>query len=85
MFNREMKYIVFDTSLYETVIIFDEAMTHDEMAGRFNWKVISAGFIKWNMTGMCCYGKSIGLDVKSRPEDAELVNRLIGGPENDDS
>lgn len=81
-----MKYIVTedqDNNDKEEIFIFDEAIHHDcmaEMIGRIkdqsygNWKrhhrvPVSAGFYD----GKSCYGRSETLDLKSRPQDINLI------------
>ena len=79
----EMKYVVVKSEEDgEKLFIFPKSVNHDAFAevlsyikvGDRNWKrlyrePISAGFTD----GVTCYGRSESLDLKSRPEDTELL------------
>lgn len=72
----KIKYITFDTGLIEAIIIFPEYVMHRDIG--IQGKILGAGFIEvidgqWN-----CYGESISLKVKSRPEDSKIANKYIG-------
>jgi len=67
------------------IIVFSELLTHDQFK---NFDPISAGFIsirsievEGRHTSSCtCYGESVSLDLKSRPEkDTELARKQILG------
>lgn len=70
------KYIIVEKHGIEVPIVFCPILSHDRVAGIR--KVFGAGFCviddlnKWNV-----WGESISLKVKSRPEDAEILNRLL--------
>ena len=81
-----MKYITFQLEdKSEEIIIFPIQIDHDVIAEacsrlknrlQGNWKrnirtPISAGFI--DMITLTCYGKSVGLNLKARPEDTKLL------------
>lgn len=72
----KIKYITFDTGLIEAIIIFPEYVMHRDIG--IQGEILGAGFIEvidgqWN-----CYGESISLKVKSRPEDSKIANKYIG-------
>jgi hypothetical protein len=71
------KYIVHNGSAY----IFPAHVDHAEFArsNRFNHDDIEgAGFVTSGDDELCCYGKSVSLDVKSRGDkDTFVVNRLV--------
>jgi hypothetical protein len=72
----KIKYITFDTGLIEAIIIFPEYVMHRDID--IQGEILGAGFIEvidgqWN-----CYGESISLKVKSRPEDSKIANKYIG-------
>lgn len=72
----KIKYITFDTGLIEAIIIFPEYVMHRDIG--IQGEILGAGFIEvidgqWN-----CYGESISLKVKSRPEDSKIANNYIG-------
>lgn len=69
-----MKYIIVSPRGLKLPIIFSEAINHSEVAKGFS-KVDSAGFViidydtdKKHFTCKC-YGESLGLNIKSNPED----------------
>jgi len=79
---NKMKYIIVDNGMYETPVIFNEATDHSQMAADtfgFKKNVISAGFVSFSKDGLYCHGRSVSLDLDSRPEeDARIINRMIG-------
>lgn len=77
---NKMKYIIYDTGLYDAVIIFDHIAQHNQVAQKMYAieSVVSAGFVDIVDGKFECYGKSISLDIKSRPEDSEYVNKFMG-------
>lgn len=76
---NKMKYIVVDNGSWIDPYIFSEAVQHFEMASNIHGDVISAGFVYWTPNGLECYGESISLDVKSRPEeDSKMINKMLG-------
>jgi hypothetical protein len=78
------KYICIEyPGIGEAIIIFPEFLTHKDMArnnAACGCNIISAGFVQENATGgLVCYGDSVSLEIKSRPEiDTALVNRMLG-------
>jgi hypothetical protein len=73
----EIKYI----RIEKDIIIFPETIVHLDVArsfGRSN--VISAGFISFDFNGKGehdCYGESTSLNLKSLPEDTQLLRRQL--------
>lgn len=71
-----MKYIIVSPRGFKMPIIFNEAINHSEVARGFS-KVDSAGFVKIDYDTekkyfTCkCYGESVGLSIKSNPEQDE--------------
>jgi hypothetical protein len=76
--NNDMKYIIFDDGMMEQPIMFSCYLQHGSVAMRFNWKVVSAGFVALNNDQFHAYGKSVSLGVVSRPEDSKIINRIMG-------
>lgn len=73
---QKMKYIVFDTGLFDGIVVFPEAVSHDHM--QVPGDPLSAGFIRLDPEqGWVCSGRSVSLDLDSRPEDSEIANRML--------
>lgn len=86
-----MKYIIIEDDGIEVPIIFSELLKHIDVKGQR--KVISAGFCQIDVKTILgedpngsedksvlsvnCGGKSVGLGVKSRAEDAELIKKHL--------
>ena len=77
----QMKYIIVDNGQWDAPVIFDESTQHFTMAANTPGTVIAAGFVRFTTDGLECYGQSISLGIKSRPEDTKLINKMIGGPD----
>jgi hypothetical protein len=63
------------------MVIFDNYIDHSTMAEMLGAKredLVSAGFIKSSTEGVRCYGESISLGVRSRPQDTEMACRKLG-------
>ncbi len=77
---NKMKYIIYDTGLYESVMIFDHITQHVDVAQRIHSieSVVSAGFISVVDGKFQCFGRSLSLDIDSRPEDSDYVNKMMG-------
>lgn len=67
-----MKYIVVKHNGLELAILFDEILTHKDVAA--SHEVVSAGFC--NPDG-ATWGKSISLNLSSRPEDGSAVRHAL--------
>lgn len=78
-----MKYIVFDKTGVEESVLFPCWQKHDVVASFFHLKpnhIVSAGFIQRSKNDgrLYCYGKSVGLDIGSRPvEDLDLILKQL--------
>ena len=80
MYGDNAKYIVIKQNGYDEVIIFPATIEHRKMQ-RLNGRAISAGFINCNLQ---CFGESLSLLLKSRPEeDTRLVMNMFGTDEED--
>lgn len=80
------KYIVYDTVLCPSAVVFPEMIGHDDMARALNIKledVWGAGFCYINENASwTCYDRSASLRVASRgAEDERLLNKYCGGPQ----
>ena len=80
---NKSKYIILDDQGEGIPVVFSPLIQHDHMAcGR---SVISAGFCDVTVTeeNGCeatewyVWGESISLNKKSRPEDKDILNRLL--------
>lgn len=84
---REQKYIITDKGGFA---IFSKNSTHIAVAKGLYGEPVGAGFCNFavgyftNKNGaentninIHCYGESLSLHIKSRPEDEELINREI--------
>ena len=74
-----LKYIIFEHQGEEVPVVFPAdimhkcLITHSPMGGR-SWPV-SAGFCQMDSEGVCCFGESESLDLKSRPvQDAVIIS-----------
>ena len=76
---KVLKYIVIDDDGIEKPIIFTGLDQHGDIALKMGKEVISAGFIAPHDNGMLCYGESISLKIKSRPEDTKMINGFFMG------
>jgi hypothetical protein len=54
-------------------------LIHRALARGVGYKPISAGFVEIHgELGLACYGKSESLDLGSRPDDTEELNKQLG-------
>lgn len=69
------KYIVVEDIMgNEVIAVFEPFLLHKDLAQ--NQKVLGAGFV--SLSTMTCYGASVSLGVKSRPEaDTKLLLKQI--------
>lgn len=76
------KYIVINHPKYatDTLIMFPEYIPHDDFYRDYDvhGEIVSAGFILLLNGEFICHGQSTSLDVKSRPEDSALANKMFG-------
>lgn len=75
MNTKTLKYIRYDEDRF---MIFPVSQTHAEMASGLI-DIISAGFMRVADGQVHCHGRSVSLDIDSRPEeDARMLQiRLI--------
>ncbi len=75
-----MKYIIVIDNGIEQAVLFSEAMEHKTAAAGFA-KVVAAGKFGTVTKDFCisvnAFGKSVGLKLESRPEDAEIIQRSL--------
>ena len=65
------KYIIFDLGL---AVVFDEILTHKDVARCSRDEVVAAGFCDIQDNGCVkVYGHSESLGIPSRPQDAHLI------------
>lgn len=70
------KYIIVSHMDEELPVVFEEALTHSQVAG--NMRVISGGFVEVYETGkIVTFGESVTLLVKSREEDSSILEPLF--------
>ena len=70
-----MKYIMVKVGENDLPIIFPEIIQHKDIAAVFKHKVVSAGFLQLNHGGKLeTVGESVGLNIKMRPIDIEVIN-----------
>ena len=75
-----MKYIAGRIESLDTLIMFPNYHDHREMSQTLRMKATSAGFVSGLGSGdICCYGRSVSLELESRPEDTEKLQRIIRG------
>jgi hypothetical protein len=73
------KYIIVNNMGIECPIVFSPLLKHSDIL--VEGKTVSAGFC-FQKKGLGelsyeTYGKSVSLNLSSRPEDAEILNKLI--------
>ena len=60
---------------YKEIIVFPDTIQHNEFK---NWNPISAGFCYIEDNGTVkCFGESVSLDLKSLPEDSEILRKQL--------
>jgi len=69
-----VKYVVTRYSLTEAIFVFSPHVEHSKFAKHMG-VVLSAGFV--NMETKTCYGESISLRIKSRPEIDNILLRIL--------
>ena len=75
------KYIIIKQGTFEVPFVFSELNQHADVAFAICGdvrQVIGAGFCYIADDRYVCYGESVSCKVKSRPEDAKILNRLLG-------
>jgi hypothetical protein len=80
-FYMKTKYIVgeINTSIssIKGAIVFPEYVPHQVVATLFQ-QITGAGFCYVRDDAIVTYGESVGLKVKSQPEDKTLVEKCLG-------
>lgn len=82
MFSKA-KYIVIGRT---SPIVFDETRKHSDVMRWLapNAVCTGAGFCHITQDGAyVCYGESTSLGVKSHPDDSKILNRNLGGKQDD--
>ena len=76
-----MKYIVVDAPGGEAAVLFPRTFMHRWVAGLFApLRVVSAGFVRAQESGLECYGRSTGLGLSARAiADTAMVARALAG------
>lgn len=69
------KYIILSSYGMEVPVVFSPILQHDEVAA--GKRVIAAGFCVYENNTWRAWGKSVSLNIPSRPEDAEILNRTL--------
>jgi hypothetical protein len=72
--SKEMKYVIINHTM---PILFTKVIEHFKFK---NLNPTSAGFCKITKTDKFeanCYGESIGLNIKSNPEDDKIINCML--------
>ena len=77
--ETEAKYLIITAHGIETPIIFPSWIDHSHMAASFGGKrvVVSAGQVKVAEGNVDVYGSSTSLEVRSRPEDEDIIRHLL--------
>lgn len=77
------KYVIVGKHGLERAIILDNMLSHDSIKSP---DIVSAGFFTFKTGEDECgnpiiissvFGKSVSLDVKSRPKDSKLIDRAL--------
>ena len=72
------KYIIIKGGGLELPVVFSPLLKHSDVAKGF--VIAAAGFCDISNNEVACWGKSVSLDIESRPvEDAYLIRRQILG------
>lgn len=79
---KKMKYVVVDDGLLECPYIFSNHINHSNFVNGLKLvgiggEIISAGFVNFDGERLICFGESVSLGVKARPEDTTLINSLL--------
>ena len=74
-----MKYIIIKGPITSMPILFPSLISHDVMAKQVKHigEPLSAGFVDLMDGRLSAYSKSSSLELKSRPEDSEIINRFL--------
>ncbi len=80
------KFIVIAIAGREQVVAFPATIQHNAMLAQVqkshgNVQAISAGFFLGDVETLWAGGESVTLELKSRPQDTELVRDFLNNPE----
>ena len=71
------KYVIIEHDGMDAVVVFSPFLLHQDVAGKS--KIKSAGFCKLDVKGnWITYGESVSLSCDARPQDAKILNELLG-------
>ncbi len=78
-----MKYILFEDFSGDPVpIIFPNRIDFAEFREQIPYaKVLSAGYVQMRGAAFACHGESKGLETRSRPGDAAIIQEKFQNPE----
>lgn len=71
-----MKYVI-SKSEYEPIVILGNTF-HSELSKAFIGGVKSAGHMRITEGKVEVYGKSVGLNLEAKPEDAHIISVFLG-------
>lgn len=73
------KYIIWDDGVTECAMVFNNHIKHVDMVFKLMVEPISAGFVQIlsNPSDARAYGESVSLNLKSRPEDSDIIRRML--------
>ena len=66
------KYIIFDVLGLEVPVVFCPVIQHEQIK-LGNFKPVAAGFCRSMVNGWECWGKSVSLNLDSRPREDEFI------------
>jgi hypothetical protein len=81
--NRNAKYVIWDDGLTECAIVFNNHITHADMVFKLRVEPISAGFVCLEsnpqdpIINAVAFGESVSLNLKSRPEDSDIIQNML--------
>lgn len=72
-----MKYIIFeDFAGKPAPILFPDRVSHDEIREQIPYsRALSAGYLRLSEKGLSVFGLSTSLNLRSRPEDLDIIVR----------
>lgn len=72
------KFVTFDTSLIDAVIIFPDSFSHLDMIFKMCAEPISAGFVSLSDQGeLYTYGRSVSLGIGTKVTDIDLIKKML--------
>lgn len=75
----KMKYVIVEFDGFKMPFVFPKLPNHSDVARALGGKPIGAGFCYYNeqTSEWEVWGKSTSIGLESKPEDAELMNRML--------